>query len=115
MYQALYRKWRPARFDDVVGQENITMTLQNEVSQGQISHAYIFEGSSLSKKESAARSFLKTLAGTSELEICADYYEVRAQAEKGRSVRSIKDQDMEELQANLWLLLLCLCFLGTSL
>ncbi len=61
MYQALYRKWRPARFDDVVGQENITMTLQNEVSQGQISHAYLFAGSRGTGKTTCAKILAKAV------------------------------------------------------
>lgn len=44
MYQALYRKWRPRVFADVVGQEHITTTLKNEVKNGKIGHAYLFTG-----------------------------------------------------------------------
>ncbi len=44
MSQALTRKWRPARFDQVVGQEHITKTLQNSVAAGRIGHAYLFCG-----------------------------------------------------------------------
>ena len=42
MYQALYRKWRPKTFADVVGQEHITETLQRQVAEGRLSHAYLF-------------------------------------------------------------------------
>lgn len=42
MYQALYRKWRPAVFEDVVGQDHITSVLKSEVQAGKISHAYLF-------------------------------------------------------------------------
>ena len=42
MYQALYRKWRPQTFDQVVGQKHITETLKNQVMTGRLSHAYIF-------------------------------------------------------------------------
>lgn len=45
MYLALYRKWRPKTFDDVVGQEHITTTLKNEVSAGKTAHSYLFTGS----------------------------------------------------------------------
>lgn len=45
MYLALYRKWRPKTFDDVVGQEHITKTLKNEVSAGKTAHSYLFTGS----------------------------------------------------------------------
>ena len=43
-YQALYRTWRPQRFEDVVGQEMITKTLRNAVMTNQTSHAYLFTG-----------------------------------------------------------------------
>ena len=45
VYLALYRKWRPKTFDDVVGQEHITTTLKNEVSAGKTAHSYLFTGS----------------------------------------------------------------------
>ena len=44
MYQALYRKYRPKTFDDVVGQEHITETLKKQVETGRLSHAYLFIG-----------------------------------------------------------------------
>ena len=44
MYQALYRKWRPKTFDEVVGQKHITETLKNQISTGRCSHAYLFIG-----------------------------------------------------------------------
>lgn len=43
-YQALYRVFRPQRFEDVVGQEHITKTLQNALLQKKFSHAYLFSG-----------------------------------------------------------------------
>ena len=43
-YQALYRKYRPQSFSDVIGQEHITVTLQNELKEGKIVHAYLFTG-----------------------------------------------------------------------
>lgn len=45
MYQALYRKWRPRTFEEVVGQEHITTTLKNEMIQGKPAHAYLLMGS----------------------------------------------------------------------
>mgnify|MGYP003355402293 FL=1 len=45
MHIALYRKYRPATFADVVGQEHITTTLKNEIAGGKPSHAYLFTGS----------------------------------------------------------------------
>ena len=43
-YQALYRVWRPQRFDDMVGQQVVTRTLKNAIITHQISHAYLFAG-----------------------------------------------------------------------
>ena len=45
MYQALYRKYRPKNFDEVVGQEHITSVLKQEIASGRIGHAYLFTGS----------------------------------------------------------------------
>ena len=55
MYQALYRKWRPQTFDDVVGQKHITETLKNQVKTGRLSHAYIFIGTRGTGKTTCAR------------------------------------------------------------
>ena len=44
LYQALYRKWRPQIFDDVVGQSHITQTLKKQVQTNRLSHAYLFTG-----------------------------------------------------------------------
>lgn len=44
MYQALYRKYRPKTFSEVVGQQHITDTLQRQVADGQVGHAYLFTG-----------------------------------------------------------------------
>ncbi len=55
MYQALYRKWRPRTFDDVVGQEHITATLKRQVQTGRLSHAYLFSGTRGTGKTTCAR------------------------------------------------------------
>lgn len=55
MYQALYRKWRPRTFDDVVGQEYVTETLKNQVKTGRLSHAYLFIGSRGTGKTTCAK------------------------------------------------------------
>ncbi len=54
-YQALYRKWRPQTFDEVVGQEHITETLKNQVKTGRLSHAYLFIGTRGTGKTTCAR------------------------------------------------------------
>ena len=55
MYQALYRKWRPRTFDDVVGQEHITDTLRRQVETGRLSHAYLFTGTRGTGKTTCAK------------------------------------------------------------
>ncbi|MBQ9097537.1 MAG: DNA polymerase III subunit gamma/tau [Clostridia bacterium] len=54
-YQALYRKWRPLTFEDVVGQSHITTTLKNEILSGRTSHAYLFTGIRGTGKTSIAK------------------------------------------------------------
>ena len=61
MYQALYRKWRPKTFDDVVGQEHITTTLKNQVKSGKPSHAYLFCGSRGTGKTSCSKILAKAV------------------------------------------------------
>ncbi|MBR4545722.1 MAG: DNA polymerase III subunit gamma/tau [Oscillibacter sp.] len=55
MYQALYRKYRPAVFSDVVGQSHITRTLQKQVAENRTSHAYLFTGSRGTGKTTCAK------------------------------------------------------------
>jgi DNA polymerase-3 subunit gamma/tau len=59
MSQALYRKWRPARFDQVIGQEHVTHTLKNAVAAGRIGHAYLFSGPRGTGKTTTARLLAK--------------------------------------------------------
>src|SRR5699024_6912964 len=60
-YQALYRTYRPRTFEDVVGQSHITQTLQNAISTGKFSHAYLFSGPRGTGKTSAAKIFAQTI------------------------------------------------------
>lgn len=60
-YQALYRKWRPRTFADVVGQSHITQTLQNAISESKFTHAYLFSGPRGTGKTSAAKIFAQTI------------------------------------------------------
>ena len=61
MYQVLYRKWRPAQFKDVVGQEHITAALQNELISGRINHAYLFTGCRGTGKTTCAKILAKAV------------------------------------------------------
>ena len=61
MYVALYRKWRPKMFDDVVSQTHITSTLKNEIKNQRIAHAYLFTGSRGTGKTTCAKIFSKAI------------------------------------------------------
>ena len=60
-YQVLARKWRPQRFDDVVGQQAVTRTLRNAVSSGRIAQAFVFAGSRGCGKTTTARILARAL------------------------------------------------------
>ena len=56
-YQALYRKWRPMVFEDVVGQDHVSETLRNGIKTDRIAHAYLFCGTRGTGKTSIAKLF----------------------------------------------------------
>ncbi|WP_367926297.1 DNA polymerase III subunit gamma/tau [uncultured Ruthenibacterium sp.] len=61
MYRALYRKWRPKTFEDVVGQKEITTALQNQILHDKVGHAYIFTGTRGTGKTTCAKIFAKAV------------------------------------------------------
>ena len=61
MYQALYRKYRPQTFDDLVGQQAVTQTLKTQLLTGKLSHAYLFTGSRGTGKTSSAKILAKAV------------------------------------------------------
>lgn len=105
---ALYRKWRPQSFEDVVGQQHITKTLTNALREGRYSHAYLFSGPRGTGKTSAAKILAKAVnceqgpeAGPcNECEVCRritdgsvmDVLEIDAASNRGvEEMRDIRD------------------------
>lgn len=108
-YRALYRKWRPMVFEDVVGQEHVTETLKNSINAGRISHAYLFCGTRGTGKTSTAKIFSRAVNclnpqngnPCNECEICRgiadgtvlDVYEMDAASNSGIDhIREIRDE-----------------------
>ncbi len=79
-YQALYRKYRPKTFEEVIGQEHITTTLKNQILSGRVGHAYLFCGIRGTGKTSIAKIFAKAVNCTEntdgnpclDCDVCAD-------------------------------------------
>jgi len=71
-YQALYRAWRPDRFEDVCGQESVTRTLKRQIIMGHVAHAYLFCGSRGTGKTSTAKVLSRAIncKNTSDGEPC---------------------------------------------
>ena len=61
MYRALYRKWRPRTFEDVVGQQGIVAALKNQIATGRVGHAYLFTGTRGTGKTTCAKIFAKAV------------------------------------------------------
>ena len=108
-YQALYRKWRPATFDDVVGQTHVVTTLKNEITAGKTAHAYLFCGTRGTGKTTCAKIFARAINCTNpkggnpcnECEICRgvadgsilDVTEIDAASNNGvDNIREIRDE-----------------------
>jgi len=60
-YTALYRKWRPKTFKDIIGQSHITVTLENQILTGSVAHAYLFSGGRGTGKTSTAKVFARAI------------------------------------------------------
>ncbi len=111
MYQALYRKWRPKTFEDVIGQNHITQTLESEISSNRISHAYLFTGPRGTGKTTCAKIFAKAVNCSSpkngnpcgKCDICSylqsenatDISEIDAASNNGvENIRSMREEVM---------------------
>ncbi len=87
MQQALYRKYRPKNFEEVLGQDHIVSVLKNEAKTGKIAHAYLFSGSRGTGKTTIARIFANELDVNPE-----DIYEIDAASNRGiDEIREIRD------------------------
>ncbi len=110
-YQALYRKFRPTTFDDIVGQKHITQTLRNEILMGRIGHAYLFTGIRGTGKTTTAKVFSRAInclnnvdgSPCNECEICKgildgsilDVVEMDAASNNGvEDIREIREEVM---------------------
>jgi len=108
VYQALYRKYRPQTFDEVVGQRSITQTLKTQVASGRLSHAYLFTGTRGTGKTSCAKILARAVncehpvdgnpcnhcAACRSIEegACMDVLEIDAASNRGiDNVRSLRD------------------------
>jgi len=93
MFQALYRKYRPQTFNDIVGQNHIVSVLKNAIDKNQISHAYLFYGSRGTGKTSIAKIFANEVNGNEEYQKeNVDIIEIDAASNNGvDEVRDIKE------------------------
>lgn len=84
---ALYRKYRPSTFDEVVGQDHIVNVLESSINSGKVSHAYLFVGSRGTGKTSVARIFAKEIGVSPN-----DLYEIDAASNRGiDDIRALRD------------------------
>lgn len=107
-YQAIYRKWRPLIFEDIVGQGHITKTLKNQIINNKIGHAYLFCGTRGTGKTTAAKVFARAVnclnpkdgSPCNECEICTgisngsimDVSEIDAASNNGvDNIRELRD------------------------
>lgn len=94
MYLALYRKWRPRTFSDVVSQEHITLTLQNQVKTKKTAHAYLFTGSRGTGKTTCAK--ILSMAVNCEHPVNGDPCTV---CDSCRSILDGTNMDIQEIDA----------------
>lgn len=114
-YVTLYRKYRPITFENILGQENVTKILKNQIKSGKISHAYIFSGSRGTGKTSAAKVFARAInclnpkdgEPCNECEVCRGILEgnttdvIEMDAASNNSVENIRQIRQEVVYATI--------------
>ena len=112
-YIALYRKYRPLNFDNILGQESVTKILKNQIKSGKISHAYLFSGTRGTGKTSAAKVFARAInclnpsdgEPCNECEVCKSIIEgntsdvIEMDAASNNSVENIRQIRQEVVYA----------------
>lgn len=89
-YQALYRRLRPQRFEDVIGQEHIIRTLKNQIEKDRINHAYLFCGTRGTGKTTTAKIFARAINCTGQGEKPCNECQVCKEALKGTNLNIIE-------------------------
>ena len=91
-YKVLSRKWRPNKFEDIVGQSHVTTTIQNAITLDRVSHAYTFIGPRGVGKTTTARILAKVLNGIETLDNNLDVLELDGASNRGiDEIRSLKE------------------------
>ena len=112
-YIALYRKYRPLTFNNILGQENVTKILKNQIKSGKISHAYLFSGTRGTGKTTAAKVFARAInclnpkdgEPCNECEVCKSILEgntsdvIEMDAASNNSVENIRQIRQEVVYA----------------
>ena len=93
MYLALYRKYRPRTFEEVISQPHITVTLQNQIKSGQIAHAYLFTGSRGTGKTTCAKILARQVNGIDADTDSIDIQEIDAASNNGvDDIRALREE-----------------------
>jgi DNA polymerase-3 subunit gamma/tau len=93
MTHVIYRKYRPANFDEVIGQEHVTEVLKDQIKGNKLGHAYLFSGSRGTGKTSVARIFANEINGYRNNEETLDIIEIDAASNRGiDDIRDLRDK-----------------------